>query len=499
MIKNWLSRLLGIFREEKPKAKKDVPVTRPAAPARRPEQPRPAPQTPKPVSPKPAPVTEPEAWHQSQFPVPEEPGRVRFHDLNLRPEIMHAIAELGFKYCTPIQARVLPESLQHKDVIGRAQTGTGKTAAFLISIFQHLLTNAEEKKRTMGMPYALILAPTRELCLQIYRDARTLSRFTQIRSLAVYGGMPLQQQMTQLEHPVDILVATPGRLLDFLGRKKVKLESLKVLVIDEADRMLDMGFIPDVKRIVYATPYKDVRQTLFFSATISEDVHRLSQQWTRQPVRIEIDPEQVAAREIEQIVYLTTHEEKAKLLYNFLTQRKPEKVLIFANRKDETRRLYEMLMDYGISCAMMSGDVDQERRQKRLDRFKEGQISVLVATDVAGRGLHIEGMSHVINYSLPRDPEDYVHRIGRTGRAGQKGTSISFACEEDSFYIPPIEEYLKHELLCVHPPEDLVQELPERLVKMEKPRPHHHNHPPRHRRTASSRPHGQPQNKKPAR
>jgi ATP-dependent RNA helicase RhlB len=258
-----------------------------------------------------------------------------------------------------------------------------------------------------------------------------------------------------------VLVATPGRLLDYHRQGEVKLNQVEILVIDEADRMLDMGFVPDVRKIIHCTPQKSKRQTLLFSATLSPDVLRLSSQWTKNPVRVEIEPEQVATDSVKQIVYITTTEVKTALLYNLISSKNLERVIVFCNRRDETRRLTEFLQKYDVNCAMISGEIPQKKRMKTLENFKSGKIRVLVATDVAGRGLHIEGISHVVNFTLPHDPEDYVHRIGRTGRAGATGTSISFACEEDSFYIPDIESFLGEPLHCVHPNENWLTLPPE--------------------------------------
>ncbi|WP_246805201.1 helicase-related protein, partial [Desulfosarcina cetonica] len=306
----------------------------------------------------------------------------------------------------------------------------------------------------------MIIAPTRELVLQIAGEAKLLSAYCGVSIVSVFGGMDYEKQRRQLHgRLVDIIVATPGRLLDFKRRRDLDLSQVEVLVIDEADRMLDMGFIPDVRQIVYSTPHKDKRQTLFFSATLTPDVTRLSTSWTRNPVSVEIEPDQVAVDTVEQVVYIVTTDEKFALTYNIITQQNLRQVLIFCNRRDETRRLAEMLERYQINCAVLSGEVPQKKRIQTLDAFKGGKIRILVATDVAGRGIHIEGMDHVINFTLPHDPEDYVHRIGRTGRAGSAGTSISFACEEDSFYIPAIEEFIGRTLHCV-PPEESWLKLP---------------------------------------
>ncbi len=393
-----------------------------------------------------------EGWDVSLFEVPPVEDRTRFHDFELPSSLVHAIADLGFQYCTPIQAEILPSTLAGRDATGKAQTGTGKTAAFLITIITKLLANPLEKKRSKGSPRVLILAPTRELVMQISEEARELSKYTSLNIVSVFGGMDYVKQRTRLARgDVDIIVATPGRLLDFKRRGDLTLKEVEILIIDEADRMLDMGFIPDVRNIIYSTPHKDKRQTMLFSATLSEDIVRLATQWTRQPVTIEIEPEQIAVDSVEQIVYIVTAEEKFSLLFNIIDKKNLERVLVFCNRRDEVRRLAEKLSRHGIRCSTLSGDVPQKKRVQRLDQFKARKIRVLVATDVAGRGIHIEGMDHVINYTLPRDPEDYVHRIGRTGRAGETGTSISFADEEDAFYLPPIEEFIDQELGCIRP------------------------------------------------
>jgi len=276
-----------------------------------------------------------------------------------------------------------------------------------------------------------------------------------MRIVSVFGGMDYVKQRNQLAvGPVDIIVATPVRLLDFQRRHDISLKKIEVLVIDESDRMLDMGFIPDVRKIIYSTPPKDKRQTLLFGATLTGQITRLASQWTSNPVTVEIEPEQVAVETVEQIVYNVTDSEKFALLFNIIDKQNLERVLVFCNRRDEVRRLAEMLTRYGINCSMLSGEVPQKKRIRRLEEFKAGKIRVLVATDVAGRGIHIEGMDHVINFTLPHDPEDYVHRIGRTGRAGAAGTSISFADEKDAFYIPPIEEFIDRKLSCIEPNEN---------------------------------------------
>lgn len=414
-------------------------------------------------------------WTLANFDVPPAENKTRFHDLGLPLPIMHAIADLKFDYCTPIQEKALPETLQGKDMIGRAQTGTGKSAAFLISIFSTLLSpedpSIKGQARQPGEPRALIIMPTRELVMQIIKDAKDLGKYTNIRILPVFGGVDYQKQKDELQNKqIDLLAATPGRLLDFLRQKTVRLDKVEVLVLDEADRMLDMGFIPDVRRIVAHTPPKEKRQTLMFSATITEEVKHLASQWCQKPSTVEIEPTQVAVDTVKQIVYLTTSKEKYAVLYNLLTQQNLKRVMVFTNRKDEARKLTDRLKRNGINCDMLSGDVMQKQRTSRLENFREGKIHVLVATDVAGRGIHIEGISHVVNYTLPYEPEDYVHRIGRTGRAGAEGISISFACDEGAFYLPDIEEYIGQKLDCQSPDESLLVQPP----KGTGPKPDYH-------------------------
>ncbi|HEX6591301.1 MAG TPA: ATP-dependent RNA helicase RhlB [Moraxellaceae bacterium] len=394
---------------------------------------------------------------------------MRFSDLKLPTPVLHAIADLGFKYATPIQQRVLKFTMAGHDAIGRAQTGTGKTAAFLLTILTDLLKSPPDAERYTGEPRALILAPTRELAMQIAKDAQELAKYTDLKIVTVLGGMDYDKQRRQLtEDFVDIVVATPGRLIDFAGKQDIYLDRVETLVIDEADRMLDMGFIPDVKRIVRMTPPKANRQTLLFSATFTRDVINLAEQWTYSAVKVEIEPESVTTASVEQLVYITTTDDKYKLLYNLVVQNNLERVMVFANRRDQTRKLADMLRDHRISCALLSGDVPQDKRVKTLENFRAGKIKVLVATDVAGRGIHVDGVSHVVNFTLPEQTDDYVHRIGRTGRAGTTGTSVSFACEDDAFMIPKIEEAIGRKLPSKYPEENLLIPIPP--VRGERPR-----------------------------
>ncbi|MEQ1304069.1 ATP-dependent RNA helicase RhlB [Acinetobacter radioresistens] len=367
--------------------------------------------------------------------------------LNLHPKLKKAIDALGFKEMTPIQQKVLNYTLAGHDAIGRAQTGTGKTAAFLISVINDLLNNPIKEQRYRGEARALILAPTRELALQIESDAKELTKFTDLHLVTLLGGVDFDKQKKQLDQNfVDIIVATPGRLIDFVEQKEVWLDQIEFLVIDEADRLLDMGFIPSVKRIVRFSPRKEQRQTLMFSATFSYDVLNLAQQWLFEPVTVEIEPEKKTNADVEQRVYMVANRDKYKLLQEILRDEPIEKVMIFANRRDQVRRLYDHLKKDGYKVVMLSGEIAQDKRLKMLDQFKNGKHNIMIATDVAGRGIHVDNVSHVINFTLPEQSDDYVHRIGRTGRAGAQGVSISFLSEDDAFYLPAIEKAIGQKL-----------------------------------------------------
>ncbi|GJC30306.1 ATP-dependent RNA helicase RhlB [Acinetobacter sp. KAM398] len=370
-----------------------------------------------------------------------------FETLNLHPQLKQAIDALGFKEMTPIQQKVLKFTLAGHDAIGRAQTGTGKTAAFLISVINDLLNNPIQGQRYRGEPRALILAPTRELALQIESDAKDLTKFTDLNVVTLLGGVDFDKQKSQLnKNFVDIIVATPGRLIDFVEQKEVWLDQIEFLVIDEADRLLDMGFIPAVKRIVRYSPRKEQRQTLMFSATFSYDVLNLAQQWLFEPVTVEIEPEKKTNADVEQRVYMVAKTDKYKLLEEILRDEPIEKVMIFANRRDQVRKLYDHLKRDDYKVVMLSGEIAQDKRLKMLDQFKNGKHNIMIATDVAGRGIHVDGVSHVVNFTLPEQSDDYVHRIGRTGRAGTRGVSISFLSEDDAFYLPEIEKAIGQKL-----------------------------------------------------
>ena len=382
---------------------------------------------------------------------------ISFGSLDLAPSLMRGIEGLGFEKCSPIQAQILPHTLEGHDAIGKAQTGTGKTAAFLITLFNDLLNNPIEGERYLAEPRAVILAPTRELVMQIADDARQLGKYTGVSTVTLIGGADYAKQLAKVNDRVtDIVVATPGRLIDFIQRGDMYLDRVESLVLDEADRMLDMGFIPQVKRIVRSTPRKEDRQTLLFSATFSQDIMNLAQQWTFDPITVEIEPERVATENVDQRVYLLESRDRLNVLKRILATPEATSVIVFANRRDVVRKVHERLQKQGLDCGILSGEIAQVRRTKTLERFKSGKLRVLIATDVAGRGIHVDGVSHVVNYDLPEDPEDYVHRIGRTGRAGEKGVSISFASEDDAFLLPEIEALLGESLKCTQVPEGLL-------------------------------------------
>ena len=400
-------------------------------------------------------------WQPADFAVEKVADKQRFHDFSLPDELMHGIADLGFEYCTPIQAATIEHALKGRDIIGKAQTGTGKTAAFLVGIITDLLDFPYTHKRKLAEPRSLIIAPTRELALQIASDAEQLCKYTGLHIISMVGGMDYTKQRRELAaQAVDIIVATPGRLIDFVRSKEVDLSNVEILVLDEADRMLSMGFIPDVRTIIRNTPRKgEERQTLLYSATFTDEVMNLASQWTDEPITVEIESATKTIDTIDQQVFLVEKKDKYKLLRNFIVQNKIERVIVFCNRRHQTRELAEKLKRDGVKAALMSGEIPQHKRVKTLEDFKSGKIQVMVATDVAGRGIHIEGVSHVVNYHLPEDADDYVHRIGRTGRAGSTGVSICFACEDDSFMIPEIEEQTGVKLNCIHPDPALLQDV----------------------------------------
>ena len=369
---------------------------------------------------------------------------MKFTDLPLPAPVLQGIIDAGFTDCTPIQEKALPLSLKGKDVAGQAQTGTGKTAAFLITLFSRLLKTAKETKEKN--PRALILAPTRELVVQIEKDAQLLGKHAGFTIQAIYGGVDYMLQRNALKEGVDVVIGTPGRLIDYLKQKVYSLKNIEALVIDEADRMFDMGFIADLRFILRRLPPFDARQNMMFSATLNQRVMELAYEFMNVPVKVSVTPEQMTAERVEQVLYHVARKEKFPLLLGLLKKEGMERTMIFVNTKREAEFLHDRLNANNYPCRVISGDVEQKKRLRILEDFKSGKLPMLIATDVASRGLHIEGVSHVINYDLPQDCEDYVHRIGRTARAGAEGKAISLADEDGAFFIEAIEEYIREKV-----------------------------------------------------
>ena len=362
-----------------------------------------------------------------------------FAEFDLPEPLQRALADAGFTHATLVQAEVLPLALAGTDVAAQAQTGTGKTAAYLLTIFARLLAHPRPE---LGRPRALIVAPTRELTVQVAADAEQLGRYTGLAVEAVFGGMDYREQREELRRGVDLLVGTPGRLLDYLRQGVTTLSDVEVFVVDEADRMFDMGFIDDLREIARRLPPPTRRQTMFFTATLSARVAELGWRMMRNPAEVIVNPEELTPDRLEQLLYHVGSHEKFSLLLGLLQREGCDRTMIFVNTREEARRLVERLERHGFHARALTGSVVQRRRLKVLDDFKHGSLPILVATDVASRGLHIEGVSHVINYDLPLDPEDYVHRVGRTARTGARGKAISLACENFVYSLPAIERLL---------------------------------------------------------
>ena len=367
---------------------------------------------------------------------------MRFDELPIPGQVLRGIAAVGFSECTPIQEQTLPITLTGTDIAGQAQTGTGKTAAFLISLFTRLLAN----EHPAGRPRALILAPTRELVVQIEADAKQLGAHCGFAVQAIYGGVDYMKQKNALLDGADIIVGTPGRLIDYLKQKIYSLKDIEVLVIDEADRMFDLGFIADLRFILRKLPPFEKRQNLMFSATLNPRVMELAYEFMNTPTKVSVTPETMTAERVEQLLFHCSRKEKFSLLLGLLRREGMQRTMIFMNTKREAEHLHNLLNANNFPCKVISGDVEQRKRMKILDNFKDGSLPILIATDVASRGLHIDGVSHVINYDLPQDCEDYVHRIGRTARAGAEGKAISLADEDGAFFLEAIEEYIKDKI-----------------------------------------------------
>src|SRR5215470_1205836 len=388
------------------------------------------------------------------------PDSVTFASLGLVNEVMAGINQAGFVECTPIQAQTLPLALAGRDVAGQAQTGTGKTAAFLVALYQALLTRAPAPSRTKTSVRALIVAPTRELAVQIHHDALVLGAHTGLKHTVVFGGIDYEKQRQELAAGCDVLIGTPGRLIDYFKQHVFDLRHAQVLVLDEADRMFDLGFIADIRYILRRLPHPEKRQSMLFSATLSHRVLELAYEHMNNPELIRIEPDKMTVDLVRQIMYYPSMEEKLPLLIGLLRQYEARRTMIFVNTKRVAERLESVLRANGFQAQALSGDVPQNKRLKFLRDFHNGDLAVLIATDVASRGLHIPDVSHVFNYDLPQDAADYVHRIGRTARAGTDGDAISFACEEFAMSLPEIESYIGHKIPWAPiPPELLATEV----------------------------------------
>jgi len=393
----------------------------------------------------------------------------RFDSLELDDSVLKGLQETGFTLCTPIQAETLPIALAGKDVAGQAQTGTGKTAAFLVAAFQHLITHPADPHRRLTQPRVLILAPTRELAVQIHRDAETLGRHTGFKLGLVFGGTGYEQQRHRLEAGVDILIGTPGRLIDYFKQRVFDLAAVQVAVLDEADRMFDLGFIKDIRFLLRRMPKPQRRLGMLFSATLSYRVTELAYDHMNNPAAIAIEPDKVTVDKVSQFCYMTANDEKIPLLIGLLRKLDAHRTIVFVNTKRAADYVWGFLEGNGFHSALLSGDVPQKKRLSLLRQFQSGELPVLVATDVAARGLHVPEVSHVINFDLPEDAEDYVHRIGRTARAGASGDAISFVCETYAFSLPDIEAYIGHKIpAAAVTPDQLAQVDPASRVRPER-------------------------------
>jgi len=399
---------------------------------------------------------------------------------------MAGIHEAGFTHCTPIQAQTLPIALAGRDVAGQAQTGTGKTAAFLVALYQRLLTHPAPANRGPASIRALALAPTRELAVQIHHDAETLGRHTGLRHAVVYGGIDYEKQRRQLTEGIDVLIGTPGRLIDYYKQRVFDMRHTQVLVLDEADRMFDLGFIADVRYILRRLPHPERRQSMLFSATLSYRVLELAYEHMNNPELVRIEPDKMTVDRVRQLIYYPAMDEKVPLLIGLLRQSEARRTMVFVNTKRMAERLESALKANGFHAQALSGDVPQNKRLRFLRDFHNGDLAVLIATDVASRGLHIPDVSHVFNFDLPQDAPDYVHRIGRTARAGAEGDAISFACEEFAMSLPEIETYIGHKI----PSAAISPELLATALAAPQQQRSDAAHRPRHRRNGRTSRHG---------
>lgn len=366
----------------------------------------------------------------------------RFIDFPIHDNVLAALDSKGFEFCTPIQAKTLPYTLAGQDIAGQAQTGTGKTLAFLVATFHHLLSH--ELPNNANQPRALILAPTRELAVQIGSDAELLVKHTGLNLALAYGGDGYEKQLQDIQKGVDILVGTTGRVIDYVKQGVINLDKVQVVVLDEADRMFDLGFIKDIRYLMRKCPKPEERLTMLFSATLSHRVRELAFEDMHNAEYVEIEPLQRTGHRIKEELFYPSNEDKMALLLTLMEEEWPDRCIVFANTKQKCEEIWNYLNADGHRVGLLTGDIQQKKRLALLDSFTQGELDILVATDVAARGLHIPDVTHVFNYDLPDDREDYVHRIGRTGRAGESGVSISFACERYAVNLPAIEEYIGH-------------------------------------------------------
>jgi ATP-dependent RNA helicase RhlB len=437
--------------------------------------------------------------------------QTRFSNLELSDSILRGLNEANFNHCTPIQDKALPLLLRGKDIAGQAQTGTGKTATFLLATFQHLINELEYEKedsddedddtekpgadavftqpQTIKYPRAIILAPTRELAIQIHKDAVQLGKHLDLKLALIYGGTDYQKQLDKVKSNVDIIIGTPGRIIDFYKQNAFTLNNVQVTVLDEADRMFDLGFIKDIRYLLRRMPAPDQRLNMLFSATLSYKVTELAYEHMNNPVLVRIESEEVTSKAIQQSAFCPSNQQKLPLLVGILRQYQPLRSIIFVNTKRCAEQLDAYLNANGYKTAALSGDVPQDKRQRLLNDFQENKITLLIATDVAARGLHIADVSHVFNYDLPQDVEDYVHRIGRTARFGASGEAISFICEEYAYSMPDIEDYIGQKIPVKPITADLLAELviPEKKPASDKPS-HHKPRQPRPNPKAKARP-----------
>ncbi len=369
---------------------------------------------------------------------------MKFNTLDLHEKMLLGIEDAGFEKCTPVQEQALPESLQGPDIIVQSQTGTGKTAVFITTIYNRLIVGGKDRPKGAR---ALVMAPTRELALQIDTEAKKLATHLPFRSIAIYGGVEYDKQVSALKEGVDLVVATPGRMIDLYKSKSLSLKDIEIFVVDEADRMFDMGFAPDISYIASRLPKGKDRQTMLFSATIDENVHRLAARYMKpDPVVVEIEPEQVTVDKIDQKVLYPSNEEKLIMLMALLRRPDVERAIIFCNMKRTVEMLEWKLSENDFLAMGLTGDVSQSKRQRIIDDMKAGKLKILVATDVVARGLHVEDITHVYNYDLPQEAASYVHRIGRTARAGKSGKAYSLVCEDHAFNLPEIEKYIERKI-----------------------------------------------------